>query len=117
MKEVKMRGFRVQTRVDKALRIYLKELEIRILQHEDVQITEALGRILSKDVKAEIDVPNFDRSAVDGYALKANDTFGASIISPIIIDVIGVAEIGQVSTISIGKLQAVRIATGAPLPI
>lgn len=116
MKGVKMRGFIEQTMAEDALRKYLKEVNIKVLQPEEIQITDALGRTLAEDVKAEMDVPNFDRSAMDGYAVKSDDTFGASTTNPIVIDVIGTSKIGHVPSIGVGRLQAARIATGAPLP-
>lgn len=114
--KVRMKGFAEQTRVDDALKKYLKEVNIKSLQPEKIQLLAVLGRTLAEDVKAEIDVPYLDRSAVDGYAVKSSDTFGASTTNPIIIDVIGVAEMGRVPDINVRKLQAVRVATGAPLP-
>ena len=114
--KVRLKGYAEQTMVDDALKKYLNEVNIKSLQLEKTPILEALGRILAEDVKAELDVPHFNRSAVDGYAVKSEDTFGASAINPIIIDVLGVAEMGRVPNINVRKLQAVRISTGAPLP-
>ncbi len=117
MNVVRMRGFVEQMSVDDALREYLKVLKMKTLQPEEIQIFDAFKRTLAQDVIAEIDVPHFERSAVDGYAVKAVDTFGASTSNPIVFDMIGVANVGQVLAISAGRSQAIRIATGAPLPI
>ncbi len=49
---------------------------------EEVALSEALGRVLAADVASPVDVPGFDRSNVDGYAVRAQDTFGATEASP-----------------------------------
>src|SRR5437867_3888867 len=63
---------------DEAERRFHAVLDLRPLEAEDVLLEEALGRILGSDVIAPIDVPGFDRSNVDGFAVRATDTFGAS---------------------------------------
>ena len=116
MKEVKARGFTEQMPVEEALGKYLQEVRIEVLPLEVVQITEALGRVLAEDVVSEVDVPHFDRSAVDGYAVRSHDTFGASPTNPIVFDVIGTVEVGQTPEFIVSELKAVRVATGAPIP-
>jgi putative molybdopterin biosynthesis protein len=63
---------------DEAERRFRAVLDLRPLPAEEVALEEALGRILASDVIAPIDVPGFDRSNVDGFAVRAQDTFGAS---------------------------------------
>ncbi|UCD73558.1 MAG: hypothetical protein JSW01_02660, partial [Candidatus Bathyarchaeota archaeon] len=116
MKEVRMRGFSEPVRVDEALRRYLKAIRIDSLQDETILVAESLGRVLAEDVVSSIDVPHFDRSAVDGYAVRSHDTFGSSPTNPIVLDLVGSVGIGQVPNIDVGNLQAIGIATGAPLP-
>ncbi|MBT8171398.1 molybdopterin molybdotransferase MoeA [Candidatus Bathyarchaeota archaeon] len=70
------------TSVDDALQIFLKKLNPKKLDFEKIPIQESLGRITQKDVKAKHNLPLFNRSAVDGYALKAKDTFGATAFNP-----------------------------------
>src|SRR5947207_7475240 len=53
-------------------------LDLRPLAAQEVELAEALGRVLADDVVAPLDVPGFDRSNVDGFAVRAEDTFGAS---------------------------------------
>jgi molybdenum cofactor synthesis domain-containing protein len=116
MKEVKARGFTEQISVEDALRKYLKEVKIEMLRSETVHITEALDRVLAENVTSKVDVPHFNRSAVDGYAVRSHDTFGASPTNPIVFDVIGTVKVGQTPSVIVGELKAVKIATGAPIP-
>lgn len=74
----RLKGFQKLTNVDDALQSFLVQLKPRRLGSELIPIHEALGRITAEDVRANYDLPPFNRSAVDGYALKAKDTFGVS---------------------------------------
>src|SRR4051812_40173548 len=67
---------------DEAERRFRAVLDLRPLEAETVPLAEALGRVLALDVVAPLDVPSFDRSNVDGFAVQARDTFGASEDSP-----------------------------------
>ncbi|MDQ1278928.1 MAG: molybdopterin molybdotransferase [Thermoproteota archaeon] len=116
MDTVKMKGFKKLTRVDDALNEFLVKGAMRNQLSETVRTFDALGRILAENVIAGTDVPAFDRSAVDGYVVKAEETYGASPTNPIIFDVVGTVEIGFPSKIVLGKQEAMRIATGAAIP-
>ncbi len=83
---------------------------------ERVPLGEALGRVLAEDVVSPIDVPPFDRATVDGYAVKAEDTFMASESEPVRLKVIGEVHAGDTPAVKPGKGEAVYISTGAPLP-
>ena len=83
---------------------------------ESVPLGEALGRVLAEDVVSPIDVPPFDRATVDGYAVKAEDTFMASESEPVRLKVIGEVHAGDAPAVKPGKGEAVYISTGAPLP-
>src|SRR5262245_6616847 len=63
---------------DTAEQRFRAALDLRPLPAESVALSDALGRVLAADVPAPIDVPAFDRSNVDGFAVRAEDTFGAS---------------------------------------
>src|SRR5262249_12921400 len=63
---------------DEAERRFHAVLDLRPLSTEDVHLAEALHRVLARDVLAPLDVPGFDRANVDGFAVRATDTFGAS---------------------------------------
>jgi molybdenum cofactor synthesis domain-containing protein len=87
----------------------------RITRVEDVPIEEASGRVLAEDVIAGFNVPPFDRSSMDGYAVKAKDTAGAS-SKPLALKLIGTRHAGEVFDGVIGDGECVEIATGAPVP-
>lgn len=114
MRDVRMKGFKQRTRVEDALAI-LKE-RLRPLHSEYLPIAQAHGRILSEDCRAAIDVPHFQRSAMDGYAVQAADTFGANIYAPLSLRIIGDARPGKAFPSELLPGCALRIATGAPLP-
>src|SRR5207247_1395250 len=83
---------------------------------EMVNLSEAAGRVLAADVTAEVAVPAFDRAAMDGYALRGEETFGAGPYNPLELKVVGEAYPGRPFVGSVTAGQAVRIMTGAPMP-
>ncbi len=83
---------------------------------ETVALEDACGRVLAADVRADLDIPGFDRATMDGYAVKAAATFGASESSPAFLTVVGEVRMGKAADVAVGPGQAVRIATGAMLP-
>ncbi len=111
-----MRGFKERMRVDDALKLYFEKANLKRLGSEKVDLLNAYNRVLSQDIVAKYDVPHFDRSAVDGYAVKAENTFGASTTNPILLRVVGSVEIGEKADFEIKDGEAVKIATGAPIP-
>jgi molybdopterin molybdotransferase len=112
--DIRMRGFATRHDVDEAL--ILLEQRITPLPSEAIGLDEGLDRVLAEDIVAAIDVPHFDRSAVDGYGVRARDTFGASDYNPIPLTLQGEILPGRALDITLGAHQAVRIMTGAPLP-
>ncbi len=86
------------------------------LESEDVGLELALNRILGADIIAPINLPPFDRSAMDGFAINANDSFGASALKPKQLDIVGEIAIGDKPSYNLRSGQAMAIATGAPLP-
>lgn len=83
---------------------------------DEVRTSEAIGRTLEEDVISQIDVPGFDRAAMDGYAVIAEDTFGADDDSPKRLQIVGRCEAGQQISISVKKGETIEISTGAPTP-
>ncbi|PFM66682.1 molybdopterin molybdenumtransferase [Bacillus cereus] len=83
---------------------------------ELVPLALAYGRTLAADLVADHDVPSFDRSPYDGYAIRAEDTIWASRENPIVFEVIGEIGAGSVFHKEVGAFQAVRIMTGAQIP-
>src|SRR5579875_907842 len=100
--------------VDDALAAILAR--IPVLSPETVVLDEALGRVLAEDVYADIDVPPFDNSAMDGYALIAADTAGASRERSAVLRVVGDRPGGRVPDTFLHRGEAIRIMTGAPMP-
>lgn len=83
---------------------------------ERVPIIEASGRVLAERIDARIDVPGFDRASVDGYAVRARDTFGADEADPVRLDRIGTVHAGTEPDVDIEPGGCVGISTGAVLP-
>ncbi len=83
---------------------------------EQVPLDSALGRILAEDFTAPQDIPGFDRATMDGYAVSAASTYGASEGNPAYVTVVGVVAMGQIPDHTIGPGQASRISTGGMLP-
>ncbi len=86
------------------------------LEPEKQPILEAVDRVLAEDITATEDLPPFASSAVDGYALRAAETQGATKINPLRLRVIGSVAAGHFENITLRQGRAVRIMTGAPLP-
>lgn len=83
---------------------------------ERVDIRAAAGRVLARDVTSPVDVPPFDRAAMDGYAVVAEDTFGAGRYEPKILRSVEKVYTGGVPSRTVGRGECVEIATGAPMP-
>jgi len=114
MRDVRMRGFSQRADVEEVDR-FLAE-RTRTLPAEEVPLLECAGRVLAGAVTAPVDVPGFDRAAMDGYAVRGADTFGASAYDPIRLALVGESMPGRPATAALGAGEAVRIMTGAPLP-
>jgi molybdopterin molybdotransferase len=113
-KDVRMRGFQDRTEVADAVAILAAR--IPVLAAEPVPLTEAAGRVLAADVTADVAVPPFDRAAMDGHALRGDDTFGAGPYNPLELTVVGESLAGRPFAGTISAGQALRIMTGAPMP-
>jgi len=111
----KRRGFKELTFVDDALRSYLSLFD-PISEYEDISVYDAIGRVLPHDILSPIDLPPFDRSAVDGYAVRSMDLSGASEGSPVRLKVIGLSTTSAPFEGRIDEGEAVRIDTGARMP-
>ena len=88
----------------------------RAERREKISIWDAFGRILAEDIVSGVDVPGFDRVMLDGYAVRAEDTFWADEDNPVELKVIGVASAGHPFPGEVGEREAVEVATGAPMP-
>ncbi|MDJ0522714.1 MAG: molybdopterin molybdotransferase MoeA [Planctomycetota bacterium] len=112
--DVRMRGFR--RRADVAdVQAWLDALPLP-RRLEQVTLEHAARRVLAADLVSEVDVPAFARSAMDGWALRGEQTFGAAETDPIALDVVGTSLPGAPFEGTVEAGQAVRIMTGAPVP-
>jgi len=100
--------------VEEALEKVLSYVEV--LEPERKPILDCQGQVLAEDVYSTIDIPPLDNSAMDGFALRAEDTRGANKSSPTYLRVVGEIAAGSMPTKEIRPGTAIRIMTGAPLP-
>jgi molybdopterin molybdotransferase len=87
------------------------------LEVETVALEEALGRVLAEPVRSRIDQPPWDNSAMDGYAARAEDMAGASADTPVLLRVVEEVPAGGFPTRPLGRGEAAKIMTGAPVPV
>ncbi len=83
---------------------------------EEILLEDALGRILGADVVSNMDLPDFPRSTMDGYAVFAQATFGASEANPAFLTLAGSVAMGEIPSFSISRLETAKIFTGGMLP-
>ncbi|MBA4180698.1 MAG: molybdopterin molybdenumtransferase MoeA [Anaerolinea sp.] len=86
------------------------------LEVERKPLLDALGQVLAEDIVAPFDIPPLDNTAMDGYAVRAADTTGATQSSPRTLRVVADLAAGYIMEAAIGPGEAVRIMTGAPMP-
>jgi molybdopterin molybdotransferase len=110
----RMRGFRTRTAVEEV--VGLIDARVAALGPETVPLAESAGCVLARPIQADRPVPPFDRAAMDGYALRGEETFGADPYNPAAFFLVGRARPGRPFDGEVGPGQAVEIATGAPLP-
>ncbi len=113
--DIRMRGFLKRTPVNTLLSLVKKHSHL--LPAEDIPTVEASGRILAEDILSPLNVPDFDRSAMDGYALNAEATFGATSYNPLMFKVVGQVTPGESYKGVLKPGEAISIMTGAPVPV
>ncbi|MCX7944907.1 MAG: molybdopterin molybdenumtransferase MoeA, partial [Deltaproteobacteria bacterium] len=89
---------------------------IKPLNSEELDISEAIFRYLFNDIYSPSDMPRFDNSSMDGYAIKSSDTIGANKRSPVVLRVVGVVKTGVKNNKMIKSGEALRISTGGRIP-
>ncbi|HKP65985.1 MAG TPA: gephyrin-like molybdotransferase Glp [Casimicrobiaceae bacterium] len=112
--DVRMQGFQRRTEVA-AVWEWIDRNAV-CLPAEDVALEAATGRVLARDIVAALDVPAFDRAAMDGYALRGNETSGASEYNPLAFAIVGEVLPGRPFDGAIEAGTSIRIMTGAPIP-
>jgi|SRR5579864_676126 len=110
----RMRGFRTRTAVQDVIARIVRR--VGMLESEMTTLAEAAGRVLAAPVQAQEPVPPFDRAAMDGYALRGEETFGADAYNPAVFRNLGESRPGRAYAGAVGPGGAVEITTGAPLP-
>jgi molybdopterin molybdotransferase len=103
----RLKGFEKLTNVDVALQSFLGKLRPERLGSEQIPIKTALGRVTAEDIRAKYNLPPFDRSAVDGYALRAKDTFGVSAFN---------TKTFKLTSDKVRENEAKELWTGNPIP-
>ena len=114
MPKMKRKIFRDVLSIDEVfekIKEFLPERKI-----EEVTLLNATGRVSAEDVYSISDVPPFDRATMDGFAIRAEDTFDADEDNPVRLKVIGRIAAGDHPTMEVKRGEAVEIATGAPMP-
>jgi len=114
MPDVRMHGFTRRRTVSAAL-AWL-DAQLRPLDADTVPLRAAGGRVLAEAIVSDVDVPGFDRATMDGYALVAECTEGATPYNRVALAVVGEALPGSQFRGTVGRGEAVRIMTGAPMP-
>ncbi len=103
----RLKGFKKLTNVDEALQSFLTQLKPERLGSERIPIHAALGRVTAENIRAKYNLPPFNRSAVDGYALKAKETFGVSAFN---------TKIFKLTNDKVRENEAKELWTGNPVP-
>jgi len=109
-----MRGF--ASRATVAQTLDWLDAQLQVLGEQPVGLEDAAGRVLARDMTSEVDVPGFDRAMMDGYAVCAADTLGATPYSGLPLQLIGQSLPGDPFDGLVSTGTAVRIMTGAPVP-
>jgi molybdopterin molybdotransferase len=99
-----------------AARTILDATGTPISRTERVTLEQCNGRVLAREVRSSADVPPFSRAGMDGYAVRASDTRGATRDQPRALTQVGTLYTGQVSSISVRESECIEISTGAPMP-
>ncbi|MCU0632735.1 MAG: molybdopterin molybdotransferase MoeA [Methanolinea sp.] len=86
-------------------------------RYEEIPLEDAGGRVLARDVAADVDIPGFDRSVMDGYAVRASDTFGAGEAIPSLLSLRGTVMMGRTPEIVLQAGECAYIPTGGELPV
>jgi molybdopterin molybdotransferase len=101
-------------KVEEAQKLILKE--VKICKIEKVKIIDSLGYVLAENIYSPFDIPNFDNSAMDGFAIKSEETKFATLKNPAILKIVGDLPAGEIFRKTLKKKEAVKIMTGAILP-
>jgi molybdenum cofactor synthesis domain-containing protein len=100
-----------------ALNKLLELVRSNVLSSETVPVMECLGRVLAKDVSSDMNIPDYDKTFIDGYAINPQDTKGASTAKPAVFKVVGkLFPTDYPTTAQVAHGEAIYVACGAPIP-
>lgn len=102
--------------VEEARRRVMNVFKDYTFEREAISLLESTNRILGEDIVSQIDVPEFNRSTVDGYAIKSKESHGASESMPSLFNIIGEVHMGEISKYNIKSGEAVYVPTGGMVP-
>ena len=108
-----MKEFFNVTDLDEALEL---RFGFNCMGKEEIPVHATTGRVLAEDIVAGVNLPDFPRSIMDGFAVRAASTFGASDGNPAYINVPRTVAMGEIPSFSIGLGEAAKISTGGMLP-
>ncbi len=108
--------FRKLLTFDEAKDAIEQTLKPKPLGVEQIPLLEAYHRVLAENATSSLDIPPFNRSTVDGYAVKSKDTFEADENQPVKLNVSGMVSIGEAPKVTVAPGEAAEIVTGAPIP-
>jgi len=111
-----MRMFRKLLTFDEAKKAIESQFKTRPLGVEKISLLDSTFRVLAENITSDMDIPLFSRSTVDGYAVRAEDTFGAEENRPVELHISGTVNIGELPETTVRKGEAAEIVTGAPIP-
>jgi molybdopterin molybdotransferase len=110
------RGFKRLTSIQNVLHSLKPLLNNILIDHEKISLTDAYGRFLAEDIVSSVDVPGFDRAAMDGYAVKAEDTFHVSPSNPIELKITDSIDFTKSRKLQLESGEAIEVVTGSPIP-
>lgn len=84
--------------------------------YEEIEIAKSMGRVAFEDIFSQVDIPDFNRSTVDGYAVVSRDTFGAGEGIPVFLNITGKVEMGEATALKASAGQCVYVPTGGMIP-
>ncbi len=108
--------FRKLLTFDEAKQVIGQHFKPKPLGVKEIPLLEAYNRVLGEDITATLDIPPFNRSTVDGYAVRAEDTFGAEENKPVRLKICGTVNVGEPPKASVDHGKAAETVTGAPMP-
>ncbi|MBQ3905063.1 MAG: molybdopterin molybdenumtransferase MoeA, partial [Eubacterium sp.] len=101
---------------DEAVALIKEKTAQFVPETEKVNISFSSGRTLAQDIVSKENIPSFDRTTVDGYAVIAADTFGAGSSAPVQLDIVGEILMGENADFTLERGQCAKISTGGMLP-